>query len=161
MDRDFLDFIKESNEIEGITSYDEAAQYDAYQRFMHLDSISIGDIETLAFRLYQTSMDTNGNKPVIRRKKGQNVRVGNHRPQDGGYEIQHKLQILLMSINDEKNSTHAFNLHCEYEKLHPLTDCNGRTGRALWGWLMLKDDYSFRLGFLHKWYYQSLDNLRS
>lgn len=84
MDRDFLNFIKESNKIEGITNYDEEAQYDAYQRFMHLDSISIEDIETLGFRLYQTSIDTNADKPVVRRKKGQNVRVGNHRPIPGG-----------------------------------------------------------------------------
>jgi len=161
MDKDFLQFIRESNKIEGITSYEEEAQYDAYQRFMHLDSISIEDIETLAFRLYQTSMDMNGDKPVVRRKLGQNVRVGNHRPFPGGKSIEEKLKVLLNQINNEEDSTNAYDIHCRYETLHPLTDGNGRTGRAIWAWLMLKDDYEFRLGFLHKWYYQSLDAIRA
>ena len=36
-------------------------------------------------------------------------------------------------------------------------DGNGRSGRALWLWQMVNQhNYDMRLGFLHLWYYQSL-----
>lgn len=78
----------------------------------------------------------------------------------GGKEVESKLKVLLNQINNEEDSRNAYDIHRRYEEIHPLTDCNGRTGRAIWAWLMLKDHYSFRLGFLHQWYYQSLDNGR-
>lgn len=55
-------------------------------------------------------------------------------------------------------------VHHAYESLHAYTDGNGRSGRALWLWGMrrlyrgqtLKFDRVLRIGFLHCWYYQSL-----
>ena len=49
--------------------------------------------------------------------------------------------------------------HVEYETLHPFTDCNGRSGRMIWLWQMLKQDRLVAgLSFLHSWYYSSLEN---
>jgi hypothetical protein len=45
--------------------------------------------------------------------------------------------------------------HVRYETLHPFTDGNGRTGRALWYWMMVGSSRA-DLGFLHAFYYQTL-----
>jgi|TARA_R110000823_G_scaffold25694_1_gene75580 Fic family protein len=159
MDKYLVNFIKESNKIEGILQFKEEAQYEAYTHFINCSELTVKIIEDFALLLYQSSFDKEGAKPEVR-KKGYDVRVGNYTPPKGGPGIIRCIERLLTKINSQTNSKLAYKLHCEYENLHPLTDCNGRTGRAIWAWLMLKDDYSFILGFLHKWYYQSLDQRR-
>ena len=61
---------------------------------------------------------------------------------------------ILADAVDECSS--AYVLHCRYESLHPFTDGNGRSGRALWLWMMGGIEEA-PLGFLHTWYYQSLE----
>lgn len=51
----------------------------------------------------------------------------------------------------------AYDRHVRYETLRPFTDCNGRSGRALWLWDMKG---KAPLGFLNTWYYQSLEASR-
>lgn len=42
-----------------------------------------------------------------------------------------------------------------------LMDGNGRSGRAIWAWMRLKENRDpFQLGFLHSFYYESLENYR-
>lgn len=53
-----------------------------------------------------------------------------------------------------------YDVHQQYETLHPFTDGNGRSGRALWLWQMIRDGQRAQLGFLHTWYYQSLREAR-
>ena len=74
------------------------------------------------------------------------VRVGDYIAPEGGPGIVSELQELLES------DCGPFYAHKWFEALHPFTDGNGRTGRLYWLWLM-KDA---PLGFLHTWYYQSL-----
>jgi len=57
--------------------------------------------------------------------------------------------ILVLAHYDR---THAFEVHLDYEHLHPFTDGNGRSARMLWAWQMRE----FPLGFLHTFYYQAL-----
>ncbi len=52
--------------------------------------------------------------------------------------------------------------HVAYENLHPFTDGNGRSGRALWLWQMMHGtmrqvNMARDLGFLHTFYYQTLN----
>jgi Fic family protein len=74
----------------------------------------------------------------------------------GGRGIKARLKVLLAKVNSDPKGYDPFDMHCEYEMLHPFTDGNGRSGRLLWAWHMLKRGESLSLGFLHQFYYQAL-----
>ncbi len=91
-----------------------------------------------------------------REYEGLNVWIGQHIPPPGGPLVLKELNSILTKANAGSN---VYQIHQEFEALHPFTDGNGRTGRALWLWQMVNQQgYDISLGFLHKWYYQSLDN---
>lgn len=140
------DFIRESNKIEGILRDPTKAEIAEFHRFMMLDEISVQDLEKFVL-VYQPDAR-------LRNMYGSNVRVGSHFPPAGGPDILVALTVLLDAINNRRLS--AFRAHVMYETLHPFTDGNGRSGRMLWAWQM--QDLS--LGFLHMFYYQTLDNVR-
>ena len=161
INQNLLDFIKESNKIEGITEYSQDQQYQAYWDFLELRSITKADILNLASILHTTSIDSHRSKPKLRSKPGMDVRVGSHSPMPGGIEVEMELDILLHLINTttfDQSDVHWS--HQLYEFLHPLTDGNGRTGRAIWAWMMIRCGRQVPSSFLHQWYYQSLDNWR-
>jgi len=147
-----LKFITESNVIEGICveTGDEVStrEIKEYQRFLSLEKITIKDLKEFV-------EVANGEhflkKPLLRDKKGLNVYVGNYTPPKGGPDIKKALEFLLEKINSFSISSYA--AHCEYEMLHPFTDGNGRSGRAIWLWMT----GSYSLPFLQRFYYQSLD----
>ena len=76
-------------------------------------------------------------------------------PPKGGEHILAQLQALVTAINAEKVS--PWEAHVQYETLHPFTDGNGRSGRVLWYWMM-RNTSRVDLGFLHAFYYQTLNN---
>ena len=132
-----------------------------HKDFLALDKITIDDLKAFVSEIEPDAR--------LRDKPGMNVRVGSHRPPQGGTHIQVGLEQLLRNVKKvqtytmrpvgtgEKDTTeiNAYTTHTQYENFHPFTDGNGRSGRALWLWMMGDDGLS--LPFLHRWYYQSLE----
>jgi len=146
-DKQIIAFVKESNAIEGINRVPLPSEIKEFKRFLVLDKVTLTDIVTFV-AIYQPNAR-------LRDRIGLDVWVGNHKPPRGCPEIREQLIQLLDEASGVSYKT-PFQLHVEYETLHPFTDGNGRSGRALWAWQM--QDLS--LGFLHRFYYQSLDSSR-
>lgn len=140
------DFVVESNRIEGILREPTPAEIAAHKEFLSLSEITIPDLMNFV------SICQPGE--VLRDIPGLDVRVGSYYPPVGGPFIKRELTLLLEDIDIHD----AFDIHNRYETLHPFTDCNGRSGRVVWLYQM---DGDVSLGFLHRWYYQSLDKLRN
>lgn len=144
-------FMVESNRIVGIheTTLDEVA---ATRQFIERETVGVDDIRALV-SVYQPTA-------VLRDRPGLNVRVGNHIAPKGGIRIRTKLGDLLYITT---LGQHPWVIHQEYETLHPFTDGNGRSGRALWARQMVRQGIrpGLELGFLHAFYYQTLERSRT
>lgn len=141
-----IDFIRESNRIEGITRDPTQDEIYEFQRFMALMVIERQDLEKFV-SIYQPGAK-------LRNQPGMDVRVGSHKPFRGGQMIVRELDSIIFDVCNQRAD--AYLIHRRYETLHPFMDCNGRSGRMLWAW-QVRD---FSIGFLHRYYYQSLDNSR-
>lgn len=142
------DFVKESNSIESIYREPTHAEIDEHNRFINLCGVTVGDIRHFV-SVYQPNAK-------IRDTQGMNVHVGNYFPPEGGYYVVATLKEILAFMDE----TSPYQTHVRYEKLHPFTDGNGRSGRVLWAWHMKQLSKPITLGFLHHFYYQSLDGGR-
>lgn len=150
------ELIAESNCIEGITRRPLEKEIAEWKRFMLLKNITVEELERFV-SVYQSNAK-------LRDIPGEDVRVGNHLPTPGGPKIREELVRLLERCNRDVNyynegTSLACRSHVEYEFLHPFTDCNGRSGRMLWYWMMRNGDMAESLGFLHTFYYQALEKL--
>ena len=139
------DFVTESNRIEGISREPLPREIHAHETFLALSHITITDVEKFV------SMCEPG--AVLRDIPGLDVCVGAYVPPLGGPQIKKELTLLL----EEFEAHDAFDVHQRYEQLHPFTDGNGRSGRVIWLWQI---GGNTKIGFLHQWYYQSLNKYR-
>lgn len=145
-----IDFVTESNRIEGIRRPATTDEIVASERFLHL--FQVGPVSLSELQAVYAP-----NKP-LRDQVGRNVRVGSYHPPIGGPHVRIKLVNLLRRAN---RGLDPWKLHVAYEMLHPYMDGNGRTGRMLWAWSMRQHGQDpFALPFLHRFYYQTLQNSR-
>ena len=143
------DFVRESNRIEGILRVPTAAELEAHDALLDRHRLNVTDIQDFVHIIAPGKR--------LREVPGMNVRVGQHIAPDGGPQIVTELMAILDAANVGAQTPYA--LHRAYETLHPFMDGNGRSGRALWLWMMGGIERA-PLGFLHHWYYQSLQDGR-
>lgn len=137
-----VDFVRESNRIEGIHREPTVAEIEAHEAFMDVQPT----VESLVALVAVLQPDA-----CLRDSAGvPGVRVGQHIAPPSGPAIRQDLTWVLEMPD-------LWEQHNLYETLHPFTDGNGRSGRALW--LHRKGGYA-PIGFLHEWYYQTLARVR-
>ena len=142
-------FVAESNRIEGILR--EPFDVEAWATQEFINTAPTVDAVKKLVSVYQPDA-------VIGDQLNLNVRVGNHIPPPGGLLVVEELTEILRRA---KSDWHPYDIHCQYESLHPFTDGNGRSDRAIWLWQMVDQyDYNGALGFLQRFYYQALDYSR-
>lgn len=145
-----FDLVKESNHIEGILrppSDEEIAEFD---RFQDVEVVTVSEFIRFV-KVYQPNAQ-------LRIRGGLDVIVGGDMPPRGGPGIGFALEELLHKCNNEMLSPWA--AHVEYERIHPFTDGNGRSGRALWYWMHVGNPRARQYGFLHWFYYETLRNCK-
>ena len=145
------DFVRQSNAIESINRV-KASDVDAHLIFLSKEDIRPSDMIQLVGILQPGAR--------LRDKLKMNAVIGPvdnpvYIPPPGGPEVARALDGILQDV--ALLQTDPYEIHCRYESLHPFTDGNGRSGRALWLWQMVKMGLFVQgRGFLHHWYYESL-----
>lgn len=148
MTTDIQAFVRESNRIEGIVRDPLPQELAATEGFLELPP------SVVRLKAFVATVQPGAR---IRDRKGLDVRVGPHVAPPGGHQIVPALEAILERVYRWDDLYHV---HCDYETLHPFTDGNGRSGRAVWLWQMVHQADGAPLGFLHHWYYQSLQRTR-
>jgi hypothetical protein len=143
------EFVRESNRIEGIASDPTQAEIEATAAFVNLAFPTTANLETFVAAVAP------GHR--LRDQYGLDVRVGDHIAPRGAPEIRTALDTIMARVADGADLYDPWQVHIDYETLHPFTDGNGRSGRVLWLWQM----QAAPIGFLHQFYYQTLSRVRA
>lgn len=148
-------FVSESNKIEGLSGY-TADQLYAHRALLDLEQVRVDDLENFVNVVQPGAvLRTFPGMDVIvrgsRRHRDGRIEPLVFRPPPGGPAIRKALNAILKN----EAGLDPWQQHCSYETLHPFTDGNGRSGRALYLWRMGGID-CVPLGFLHDFYYETL-----
>lgn len=143
--------MQESLRIEGINRAPTKRELDETAEFLNCDLITVPRLCNL--------VDIYAPYHVLRDREGLNVMVGGYRAPEGGKLVPAKLGEILACVHSGDRD--PWQNHVDYELLHPFTDGNGRSGRTLWLWQMLREGRDVSLSFLHRFYYQTLSHART
>lgn len=146
--RNLTRFVAESNAIESITRRPTDEEVQVHREFLGADSIKVANMVLFVRAIAGAP---------LRLRPDMNVTVGSREPVQGGPHVAEALHSILLAA-DTRGSC-PYQIHHEYERLHPFMDGNGRSGRALWLRMMLhRKLYVPDQLFLRNWYYFSLND---
>jgi len=149
-DTNLYRFAQESNEIEGIKDeLSHVRHKKALVKFITQPEIKVVDLCTF--------VKTIEPRVVLRQHDYQAVYIANQQGLRGTL-VTLALEDLLERIQNKQ--INCFQAHMEYETIHPFTDGNGRSGRALWLWQHIKHDVWPNLSFKHAFYYETFEFYR-
>lgn len=151
-DLNLHNFAKESNEIESIFNEERHNIHaNKLEEFLKLKEIKTENLEDFVSIIEPGA--------YLRTKHWHKVFIGGKMAPKAPLSLK-MLNALLKPVNE--GSITPFLIHAEYEMIHPFTDGNGRSGRALWLWSMQKNHKQpFRFSFLQTYYYQTLQRYRT
>lgn len=147
-------FVLESNKIEGIIRDPTQPEMEQLYRFISTSKLTLQDLKEFV-AIYEPEAVFREYEDVPTPTIGGRL----------GFASGPTLRLLVEQLLDDINADASLCpvvIHHRYEQLHPFTDCNGRSGRAIW-LKMIRDrsktEYSAAVvrGFLRHWYYQTLE----
>lgn len=128
--------LRESNAIESV--YDEQSLKDSYKAWKYIiekDTLTVKDVLTV----HEILMT---NQPIEKKYKGDfrdvPVYIGYSKKSLPKPVIDSLVQDLLVRMNSNNNPSDAVLHHIQFENIHPFIDGNGRTGRILLNWELVK-----------------------
>jgi hypothetical protein len=118
------EFVRVSNRMAGITRAPTAAEIGAHRGLLAANALTIKNLELFISHV----------------APGAAFRDAPEETEDGEATTQHDLKEDLATIVDaaRTHSSTAARLHRIYRQLRPFTDGNGRCGRALWMWQLMR-----------------------
>lgn len=140
------DFVQESLNIESIFREPTQEELEETHKFIHSPQLFIPDV-IQHVKVFQPNA-------VLRTDASHRVFIGGREAPVGGEYLVDELSSIL-----DRND--PWMVHTHYEYLHPFTDGNGRSGRAIWANKMLKQGYQLEYKFLQMYYYQTLSKYSS
>lgn len=116
-----------------------------YQSLVRRDALEVKDLVTFVKAVEP--------KAVLRNESGLEVERGGQFAPPGGPDVERSLDLLLSTLG---KATSIFRVHLTYLWLHPFTEANGRSARAIWLWHRAHNGGLKVENFHLDFYYESL-----
>lgn len=133
MDKNEINFLRESNAIEGVLDEDSLTQAMFAWDFLKEQKRMSAHVMLKTHKTLMLHSNLSPNEKGYFRQVP--VYIGGHEA-PSYYHTEAQLDLLIKQMN--LNPKHWKRHHIEYEKIHPFVDGNGRTGRMFLNWERLK-----------------------